>query len=139
MKKFIRRIFYEKKCIVPILVVFSAITYVLITSNPEVVTSEEKTSEINWTIKTLANNMLSLDDKNIDFYFQDLDDDQVILAFEDGGFTTKSGYFRQDHDGIDPLVNTGKIQNGRPVLESLESEKTATVGEVKEALKAIKQ
>lgn len=83
----------------------------------------------NQTIEIYKELLKNKSEKEIDEYFSNLPDDKLIIADKAGGFTTSS-----TNDYSDPVETIDKDGN-REVKSFQDKTVSATIGEIKEALK----
>lgn len=103
------------------------ISYALL--NPVVANSLGSDQKENQTIEIYKELLKNKSEKEINEYFSNLPDDKLIIADKAGGFTTSS-----TNDYSDPVETIDKDGN-REVKSFQDKTVSATIGEIKEALK----
>ena len=104
------------------------ISYALL--NPSVVANSLGSDQKeNQTIEIYKELLKNKSEKEINEYFSNLPDDKLIIADKAGGFTTSS-----TNDYSDPVETIDKDGN-REVKSFQDKTVSATIGEIKEALK----
>ena len=103
------------------------ISYALLT--PVVANSLGSDQKENQTIEIYKELLKNKSEKEINEYFSNLPDDQLIIADKAGGFTTSST------DDYSSPVETIDKDGNREVKSFQDKTVSATIGEIKEALK----
>ena len=103
------------------------ISYALL--NPVVANSLGSGQKENQTIEIYKELLKNKSEKEINEYFSNLPDDQLIIADKAGGFTTSST------DDYSSPVETIDKDGNREVKSFQDKTVSATIGEIKEALK----
>ena len=103
------------------------ISYALL--NPVVANSLGSGQKENQTIEIYKELLKNKSEKEINEYFSNLPDDQLIIADKAGGFTTSST------DDYSSPVETIDKDGNREVKSFHDKTVSATIGEIKEALK----
>ena len=103
------------------------ISYALL--NPVVANSLRKKKKENQTIEIYKELLKNKSEKEINEYFSNLPDYQLIIADKAGGFTTSST------DDYSSPVETIDKDGNREVKSFQDKTVSATIGEIKEALK----
>ncbi|MBP2621229.1 hypothetical protein ACVRXQ_04700 [Streptococcus panodentis] len=91
----------------------------------------------NYTIKVLTENLKDSSQEEIDQFFEGLSDDTRICADKTGGFVYRS----QDAPQVNPNQPDAAVstnQAGQEQVHDINGPDSATVKEVKEALKSLK-
>ena len=97
--------------------------------NPVIANSLGSDQKENQTIEIYKDILKNKSEKEINEYFSNLPDDKLIIADKAGGFTTSS-----TNDYSDPVETIDKDGN-REVKSFQDKTVSATIGEIKEALK----
>lgn len=97
--------------------------------NPVIANSLESAQKENQTIEIYKELLKNKSEKEINEYFLNLPDDQLIIADDSGGFSTSS-----TNDYSNPVETIDKDGN-REVKSFQDKTVSATIGEIKEALK----
>lgn len=103
------------------------ISYALL--NPVIANSLGAQQKENQTIEIYKNLLKNKSEKEINEYFLNLPDDQLIIADDSGGFSTSS-----TNDYSNPVETIDKDGN-KEVKSFQDKTVSATIGEIKEALK----
>ena len=103
------------------------ISYALLT--PVIANSLGSDQKENQTIEIYKELLKNKSEKEINEYFLNLPDDQLIIADDSGGFSTSS-----TNDYSNPVETIDKDGN-REVKSFQDKTVSATIGEIKEALK----
>ena len=103
------------------------ISYALL--NPVIANSLGSNQKENQTIEIYKDLLKNKSEKEINEYFSNLPDDQLIIADKAGGFTTSST------DDYSSPVETIDKDGNREVKSFQDKTVSATIGEIKEALK----
>ena len=103
------------------------ISYALLT--PVVANSLGSDQKENQTIEIYKELLKNKSEKEINEYFLNLPDDQLIIADDSGGFSTSSA-----NDYSNPVETIDKDGN-KEVKSFQDKTVSATIGEIKEALK----
>ncbi|MBZ2091295.1 hypothetical protein K1I69_07855 [Streptococcus parasanguinis] len=97
--------------------------------NPVIANSLGSAQKENQTIEIYKELLKNKSEKEINEYFLNLPDDQLIIADDSGGFSTSS-----TNDYSNPVETIDKDGN-REVKSFQDKTVSATIGEIKEALK----
>lgn len=97
--------------------------------NPVIANSLGSAQKENQTIEIYKELLKNKSEKEINEYFLNLPDDQLIIADDSGGFSTSS-----TNDYSNPVETIDKDGNGE-VKSFQDKTVSATIGEIKEALK----
>ena len=97
--------------------------------NPVVANSLGSAQKENQTIEIYKELLKNKSEKEINEYFLNLPDDQLIIADDSGGFSTSS-----TNDYSNPVETIDKDGN-KEVKSFQDKTVSATIGEIKEALK----
>ena len=97
--------------------------------NPVIANSLGSAQKENQTIEIYKELLKNKSEKEINEYFLNLPDDQLIIADDSGGFSTSS-----TNDYSNPVETIDKYGN-REVKSFQDKTVSATIGEIKEALK----
>ena len=97
--------------------------------NPVIANSLGSAQKENQTIEIYKELLKNKSEKEINEYFLDLPDDQLIIADDSGGFSTSS-----TNDYSNPVETIDKDGN-KEVKSFQDKTVSATIGEIKEALK----
>ena len=97
--------------------------------NPVIANSLGAQQKENQTIEIYKELLKNKSEKEINEYFLNLPDDQLIIADDSGGFSTSS-----TNDYSNPVETIDKDGN-REVKSFQDKTVSATIGEIKEALK----
>ena len=103
------------------------ISYALL--NPVIANSLGSAQKENQTIEIYKELLKNKSEKEINEYFLNLPDDQLIIADDSGGFSTSS-----TNDYSNPVETIDKDGN-KEVKSFQDKTVSATIGEIKEALK----
>ena len=97
--------------------------------NPVIANSLGSAQKENQTIEIYKELLKNKSEKEINEYFLNLPDDQLIIADDSGGFSTSS-----TNDYSNPVETIDK--DGKKEVKSFQDKTvSATIGEIKEALK----
>ena len=97
--------------------------------NPVIANSLGSAQKENQTIEIYTELLKNKSEKEINEYFLNLPDDQLIIADDSGGFSTSS-----TNDYSNPVETIDKDGN-KEVKSFQDKTVSATIGEIKEALK----